>query len=214
MKDSGIDWIGEIPEEWKIIKTKYLLQINNGTDPKQEGDIPVYGSGDRVFKTCGEFKEPPAVLLGRKGTIENAKYVNTRYWNVDTAFDAKPINDFLNLKFYYYCANSFDYKYYVSQTTLPSMTQSNYENMFIPLLNNSEQCFIVLYLDRQCTHIDNIIEKTKTSIEEYKKLKQAVITQAVTKGIRGNREMKDSGIDWIGEIPKSFLQGRGKTHSA
>ena len=58
--------------------------------------------------------------------------------------------------------------------------------------------------DEKCSHIDSVLDKTKASIEEYKKLKQAVITQAVTKGIRPNRPMKDSGIEWIGEIPDSW----------
>ena len=63
---------------------------------------------------------------------------------------------------------------------------------------------ITSFLDTQCTHIDSVIEKTRAAIEEYKKLKQSVITQAVTKGIRPNREMKGSGIEWIGEIPEEW----------
>ena len=63
---------------------------------------------------------------------------------------------------------------------------------------------IAAFLDAECAEIDTVLEKTRASIEEYKKLKQAVITQAVTKGIRGDRPMKDSGIEWIGEIPESW----------
>ena len=59
------------------------------------------------------------------------------------------------------------------------------------------------YLSAKCTEIDTMLSKTRSSIEEYKKLKRAVITQAVTKGVRGEREMKDSGVEWIGEIPKA-----------
>ena len=64
-----------------------------------------------------------------------------------------------------------------------------------------EQHRITTFLDSECSRIDSVIEQTRASIEEYKKLKQAVITQAVTKGIRPNREMKDSGVEWIGKIP-------------
>ena len=67
-----------------------------------------------------------------------------------------------------------------------------------------EQKRIVTFLDAQCAEIDAVLEKTRASIEEYKKLKQAVITQAVTKGIRGDRPMKDSGIEWIGDIPAEW----------
>ncbi len=86
-----------------------------------------------------------------------------------------------------------------------------------------EQQSIADFLDTQCAHIDSVIEKTCAAVEEYKKLKQAVITQAVTKGIRPNREMKDSGIEWIGEIPREWRMtkikvgvskvGSGKTPS-
>ena len=67
-----------------------------------------------------------------------------------------------------------------------------------------EQERIAAFLDAECAEIDTVLEKTRASIEEYKKLKQAVITQAVTKGIRGDRPMKDSGIEWIGDIPKEW----------
>ena len=67
-----------------------------------------------------------------------------------------------------------------------------------------EQERIAAFLDAECAEIDAVLEKTRASIEEYKKLKQAVITQAVTKGIRGDRPMKDSGIEWIGDIPKEW----------
>lgn len=204
MKDSGIEWIGEIPETWEAIKAKYLAHINHGTDPTTEGDIPVYGSGAESFKTCGEYKEGPTVLIGRKGaTLHIPHYVEGRYWNVDTAFDVKVNNKYV-LRMYYYAATCFDYKYYMSQTTLPGMTQTNYNNMSLPCPPLAEQQRIAAFLDRKCAEIDAVIERTKATIEEYKKLKQAVITEAVTKGVRGPRPMKDSGIEWIGEIPEGW----------
>ena len=90
MKDSGIEWIGEIPEGWEIAKAKYFIDISHGSDPKIQGFIPVYGSGSESFKTCGEYKEGPAVLIGRKGaTLHIPHYIEGKYWNVDTAFDVK-----------------------------------------------------------------------------------------------------------------------------
>ena len=75
-----------------------------------------------------------------------------------------------------------------------------------------EQHRIADFLDNQCAHIDSVIEKTRSAIEEYKKLKQAVITQAVTKGIRPNREMKDSGIEWFPVIPMEWTVSRVGLH--
>ena len=88
---------------------------------------------------------------------------------------------------------------------MPRANAEFIRNTFIPVPDKHEQQAIADFLDTQCAHIDSVIEKTRAAIEEYKKLKQAVITQAVTKGIRPNREMKDSGIEWIGEIPKKWI---------
>lgn len=204
MKDSGVRWIGEIPTKWTIAKAKNCVEIQNGSDPKTEGSIPVYGSGSMSFKTCGEYKEGPSVLIGRKGaTLHIPHYISSKFWNVDTAFNVYSKSIF-DLKYYFYCAHVFDYTFYMSQTTLPSMTQTAYENMFLPLPTKEEQYAIANQLDQICSKIDAVLEKTRASIEEYKKLKQAIITQAVTKGIRGDRPMKDSGIEWIGDIPAEW----------
>lgn len=204
MKDSGVRWIGKIPTKWTIAKAKNCVEIQNGSDPKTEGSIPVYGSGSMSFKTCGEYKEGPSVLIGRKGaTLHIPHYISSKFWNVDTAFNVYSKSIF-DLKYYFYCAHVFDYTLYMSQTTLPSMTQTAYENMFLPLPTKEEQYAIANQLDQICSKIDAVLEKTRASIEEYKKLKQAVITQAVTKGIRGDMPMKDSGIEWIGDIPAEW----------
>ena len=84
-------------------------------------------------------------------------------------------------------------------------------NLCVPIPPKDEQSIIVSYLDSECSRIDSVIEQTRASIEEYKKLKQAVITQAVTKGVRPNREMKDSGIEWVGVIPADWKVQRIKT---
>lgn len=78
------------------------------------------------------------------------------------------------------------------------------KSITVPVPEYAEQERIAAFLDAECAEIDAVLEKTRVSIEEYKKLKQAVITQAVTKGIRGDRPMKDSGIEWIGAIQKDW----------
>lgn len=201
MKDSGIQWIGQIPTHWLLKKAKYCVSITNGSDPKSEGSVPVYGSGSESFKTCGEYKEGPAVLIGRKGaTLHIPHYIEGRYWNVDTAFDVKSQEGF-SLRYYYYLACVFDYNYYISQTTLPGMTQTNYNNMKLPCPSLDEQSAIAAYLDTQCAKIDEIIAQAKASIEDYKQWKSSIIYEAVTKGLDPNVEMKDSGIEWIGRMP-------------
>lgn len=179
MKDSGIEWIGMIPEGWSVVRTKYVAEITNGTDPKTDGDIPVYGSGGGSFKTCGEFKQGPAVLLGRKGTVDIPQYITGDYWNVDTAFDVKT-NQTFNLKYFYYLSKCFDYRYYISTTTLPSMTQTNYGNIVLPSPDINEQTRIADYLDAKCAEIDALIEANEKTIRQLKEYRQSVIFEAVT----------------------------------
>ncbi len=180
MRNSGIDWIGEIPEHWILSKAKFFVDITNGCDPKTEGNIPVYGSGASSFKTCGEYKEGPTVLIGRKGaTLHIPHYIEGKYWNVDTAFDVKVKNGF-DLRYYYYTAICFDYKYYISQTTLPGMAQSSYNNMIIPVPSIEEQCSIASYLDTKCSEIDSLIALKLAKIEELKEYKKSVIYEYVT----------------------------------
>jgi type I restriction enzyme S subunit len=185
MKDSGVEWIGEIPVEWSVAKAKYYVTITHGSDPKTEGSIPVYGSGAESFKTCGEYKEGPTVLIGRKGaTLHIPHYIEGKYWNVDTAFDVKAKNNF-SLPYYYYLATSFDYKFYIAQTTLPGMTQSNYYNMFLPLPTFPEQEEIVNYLDAKCAEIDKLIAKKEQLVKELESYKKSLIYEVVT----GKREV-------------------------
>lgn len=177
--DSGVYWIGYVPSKWHIAKMKYFITITNGSDPKTEGDVPVYGSGASSFKTCGEFKEGPTVLIGRKGaTLHIPHYIEGRYWNVDTAFDTR-VNNF-NLRYFYYLASSLDYRAYISATTLPSMTQSNYENMLIPVPPLAEQQEIAEYLDTKCSEIDELIKVKQEKIETLKQYRQSLIFEAVT----------------------------------
>ena len=179
LRPSGIDWLGDIPEHWITSKLKYYIAITNGSDPKLEGDIAVYGSGGASFRTCGEFKEGPSVLLGRKGTINIPRWIEGKYWNVDTAFDCKSINDY-NLRFFYYIALIFDYDKYKSNTAVPSMTQGDYNNFILPVPPLAEQQAIADFLDTKTAKIDVLISELTKQIDELTEYKQAVITEAVT----------------------------------
>ena len=179
IRDTSIEWIGAIPAEWEIRHVKNVAIITNGSDPKTEGNIPVYGSGDSSFKTCGEYKEGPAVLIGRKGTIHIPHYVEGKYWNVDTAFDVH-MKDDNDLRWFYYLAQCFDYQFYISQTTLPSMTQTDYNNMPIPVPSVPVQHEIASYLDRENLKIDKAIDLTEQKIDALAEMKNTLISDAVT----------------------------------
>lgn len=181
MKGSGSYWIGDIPLTWNTIKTKYVIKIENGSDPSTEGDTPVYGSGANSFKTCGEYKVGPTVLLGRKGaTLHIPHYIEGKYWNVDTAFNTTSIEKRINLKYFYYVAFCFDYTRYISQTTLPGMTQTSYRNIYIPYPPMNVQNRIVLWLDNKIDELDSLIAEKESLINDLEAYKKSLIYEVVT----------------------------------
>ena len=205
MKDSGIKWIGEIPEKWGKCRLKNVITIENGKEIMDDGgNIPVYGSGG-IFK----FTDRPifvgqSLLMGRKGTIDKPMLVDGPFWTVDTMFYTSRIEN-INARFLYYaCSGLINFDFYKSGSVLPSMTQTELYNVWITLPGPSEQQAIAAFLDKKCFVIDNLISNETKQIEKLKEYRQAIITKAVTKGLDPSVQMKDSGVEWIEKIPETW----------
>lgn len=186
MTDTGNDCLTCIPAEWSHPRLKYYCKISNGADPQTEGNIPAYGSGKEVVKYCGEYKEGPAILLGRKGTLDNPRYVEGKFWNVDTAMDAYPING-INPRFLFFITTILDIQRYATSTAKPSMTQGDYYNMPIPVPSREEQDSIVAFIDSKCASIDEAIERHKKIIEKLEEYRGSAITASVTLSSRAEQ---------------------------
>ena len=235
MKDSGIEWIGEIPESWSINKTLRIFKvIGSGTTPKSgyeeyyNGNIHWIQSGDinggiiqetKVRVTQYAIENIAALKVYEKPFIIMAMY-GASIGNISVAAIDGCVNQAccvfkdsnIDFNFSFYCLRAA--KFFLVWNAVgggqPNISQETLKQLWLPIPSLPEQQAISTYLDNQCAHIDNIIEKTKASIEEYKKLRQAVITQAVTKGVRGERAMKDTGFDWLLQIPDDWTMERGK----
>lgn len=215
MKDSGIEWIGEIPESWSVSKLKFFVDCYDGkrvpidSAKRKDGIYPYWGAGSITDYVDDYIFDEELVLLGEDGapffdhTRPVAFLVNEKIW-VNNHIHVLKVHETMSSNYIVHFLNNVDYKTYINGSILNKLTQSNMNEIVMLIPPLPEQHLISAYLDRQCTLIDSVIEKTKASIEEYKKLRQAVITQAVTKGVRGERPMKDSGIEWIGEIPEEW----------
>ena len=223
MKDSGIEWIGEIPEGWEVIKAKYLFAQRNekgnsalvllsptqkyGVIPQSqlEGIVQVKENTDlRVFKTIhiGDFV---ISLRSFQGGFEFSNYEGV----CSPAYQVFHATKDLSNDFFRYLFKSDGFISKINSLTVGIREGKNiqywdFSNMLLVLPPKEVQIRSAQYLNAKCTEIDTMLSKTRASIEEYKKLKQAVITQAVTKGVRGKREMKDSGVEWTGEIPREW----------
>ena len=207
MKDSGIPWIGMIPEGWTVCQYKRCVSINNGKEYSdivvEEGGYPVMGSGGEFARASKYLYDGEVILMGRKGTIDKPLYFCGRFWSVDTMFYCIPKENTYP-KYMYYQACTFPFAMHSISTALPSMTQSDLGNNPVVLPSLIEQQRIADFLDTKCAEIDEMIALQEKTVEELKAYKQSVITEAVTKGLNPDAPMKDSGIPWIGLIPQGW----------
>ena len=207
MKESGIDWIGQIPEEWEVTKLKYALLINNGKDYKdievEEDGYPVIGSGGVFARSRNYMYDGDVVLLGRKGTIDKPLFYSGKFWTVDTMFYSTALNG-NNIKFMYYSSLLIPFSYYSTATALPSMTQSDLNNHMLCLPSISEQQKIADFLDKKTAQLDKVKALLGEQIQKLKDYRASLIYETVTKGLDTTVPMKDSGIDWIGQIPEEW----------
>jgi type I restriction enzyme S subunit len=213
MKDSGIEWIGEIPKEWKVIKVKKLFHIGRGRvisklELKENG-YPVYSSQTKNNGILGYIEtydfDKSQITWTTDGANAGTVFLREGKYNcTNVCGTLLPKKENEKLKFIEF-ALKFITPYY-KRADINGFKIMNNEMAEIPIIYPTleEQEKIANYLDKKVTDIDLIIEKTKATIEDYKKYKQSIITEAVTKGLNPNVEMKDSGIEWIGEIPKHW----------
>ena len=183
-KDSGVEWIGEIPKGWVSTPLKRLVRIGNGKDYKhievEEGGYPVYGTGG-VFSKCSEYLHTgPSVLLGRKGTINNPLFVTEPFWTSDTIYftiidESKIIPSLL-----FRLVHQIPFDLFSYGSAIPSMTKTDYEEMKFPLPPLSEQEEIVSYLDEQTQLIDKTKSVEERRIELLKEYRQSLISEVVT----------------------------------
>ena len=229
MKDSGIEWIGEIPESWDCKKIKYCFSLVPGATPKSGNSD--YWNGDIVWITPADYTtEDMYVFEGRKTiTIQGLESCATAVVPEGSIIFSKraPVglvainqvplctnqgciscvpNESVDSKFYYYVMSTFTQQFdlFASGTTFKEISAENFANFILPSMPYKEQTRIADYLDKKCAEIDAIIAAKEKTNELLNERRQSIIYEAVTKGLDPTVPMKDSGIEWIGEIPESW----------
>ncbi len=238
MKDSGIEWIGDVPEEWEVRKIKYLSQVVRGGSPRPAGDSRYYGGNIPFMKVADITKDDKMYVDSCEFSIKEAGLSNTRMINPQTllltnsgaTLGVPKINTFsttfndgiaaflnlskkLDLKFAYYSLKART-KFFLDSASLgigqPNLNTDIIGSTFLTLPPLAEQHLIATFLDKKCSEIDSLIELQEQMIEELKAYKQSVITEVVTKGLNPDAPMRDSGIEWIGQIPEHWEVGKMK----
>ena len=220
MKESGIEWVGSIPDTWDVIPNKYIMHKEKNLCEKWTGEdvMSLTMNGVIVRDLQNPTGKMPATFDGYQ-YIEDGDLLMCLF-DIDVtprcigkvthngvtspAYSNFKIHDNASRDYYYYYYLMVDNTkelLHLAKNLRHSFTEEQLGSLKVPMPPLTEQQIIADYLDEKCPKIDDIIAEANASIEEYKKLKQAVIFEAVTKGLDKNVEMKDSGINWIGNIP-------------
>lgn len=224
-KDSGVAWIGEVPKHWEVIKLKYKYHFQTGATPNTgkkenfEGDLRWANisdlNGSVVYDTTKHINKEAAskcsMNISPKGSLMYSfkLSVGTVAFCGEDMYTNEAIASFIpqknDLKYLFYCAPIFIiHNANRNIYNAPLLNQELIKNALICLPSLNEQTAIATYLDTHCAKIDNLISIQQKRIVLLQELKQSVITHAVTKGLNPNVEMKQSGVEWIGDVPKHW----------
>ncbi len=214
MKDSGVEWIGEIPEDWIITKYKYFSKNGMGltilkTEVSSNG-VPIYSAtqSNEIFGYISNpgllLKYGDLVIPARGNSIGFVTFVVDEEATCTQTTIYSMLHDICKKYAYYCCYGLQKYWFNYDDTAIPQITVGQIENNILPFPPIDIQHLIADYLDDKCGKIDRYIEKQQKIIDKLKEYKQAVITEAVTKGLNPDVPMKDSGIEWIGMIPEHW----------
>ena len=232
MKDSGIEWIGQIPQEWKIGRVKHIYDVTLGKmlqpAPKSDEDelcaymcaanINWHGVDLSVVKKMWfseKDKETYRLAAGDLVVTEGGDVAVSCIWNDElpecyiqnAVHRVRPKSDASN-RYLYYWLSTLKATGYIdlvcNKATLAHFTKDKFDSCVIPVVSADEQHAIVNYLDVKCAEIDALIAAKEKTNALLKERRQSIIYEAVTKGLNPDAPMKDSGIEWIGQIPEDW----------
>ena len=212
-KDSGVEWIGRVPTHWRVFSLKYLVSMQSGDAITSEqieevGEFPVFGGNGLRGYTGAHTHQGYFVLIGRQGALcGNINYARGQFWASEHAVVVSPrfpcaviwLGELLR------CMNLGQYSVSAAQ---PGLSVEALGNLRIPVPPPEEQSAIAAFLDQETGKIDALVAEQERLIALLKEKRQAVISQAVTKGLNPNAPMKASGIEWLGQVPAHWRVGK------
>lgn len=233
-KPSGIDWIGEVPNDWKTLRIKNVTSIVNGSTPSSS--VEEYWDGDIIWATPGDFNKFDKIIDDSESKITEAGYkscgtsmvpvgsvvITTRAPIGNVLIAGKElctnqgcktlVPNRIESRFLYYIISisSIELNILGQGTTFLELSKESLGTFKLPLPKYDEQFAIANYLDDQTQKIDRLIANKNAQAEKLKELREIEINNAVAKGLNPNAEMKDSGIEWLGKIPKQWAEKRLK----
>jgi len=218
MKDSGIPFIGEVAEEFRVLRLKNVAEILDqfrkpitADQRNQDSDVlyDYYGASGVIDKIDGYTIDDHVMLIGEDGAnlrMRNLPLmyeVNGKAWINNHAHILKPKENIL-FRYLFLTLEGLDINPYITGSAQPKLNQENLKNIWLPVPPINVQQAIVDSLDREYEKVDMLIANVQAQIEKLKDYRLSIVIEAVTKGLVPETPMMDSGVDWIGEIPATW----------
>lgn len=217
-KESGVPWLGDVPEHWGVTGLRYVARFDYGdslsAETREKGNIPVYGSNGSVGTHVVSNTKAPVIVVGRKGSYGKINYSDTPIFAIDTTYfvDQKCTKNKLSWLKYSLLTLRLDEA--SKDSAVPGLGREDAYNRRIPVPPLSEQTAIADFLDRETGRIDTLIEKKRRLIVLLREKRSALISRTVTRGLPAeaarefnlepHTRFKDSGIEWLGEVPEGW----------
>jgi type I restriction enzyme S subunit len=227
-KESGVNWIGEIPEDWQIKKMKWITSIKRGASPRPIADTKYFDEdGEYSWVRIADVSASERYLLETKeklselgSSLSVKRYPGDFFLSIAGSV-GKPIVTKIKCcihdGFVWFPELTInpEFLYYIFQSDLPfgglgkvgtqlNLNTETIGNIEIPFICENDINSIVAYLDHKTTIIDALIDKKEQLIKKLQAQRKAIINEAVTKGLNSNVKMKDSGVEWLGKIPEHW----------
>ena len=227
LKDSGVEWIGKIPKDWSLIKLKYISHLKSGEyiskdEYDDNGKYNIYGSNGVIGKSNKINNVKKNIIIGRVGACGEVN-IATEGWISDNALILDVVSKNYNFNYVVYSLNSMNLKELASGTAQPLITGTQVKNLSLVNLDKNVQIKIANFLDEKTSQFNLIISKKEKLIERLEEAKKSLISEVVTGKVkvvkaddgyelikRSSEEMKDSGVEWLGKIPKEFTTSKVK----
>ena len=206
--------MGSIPTHWEASQLKRVCTFEYGdslaAESRVEGDVQVYGSNGPVGKhnssnTCGS-----TLVIGRKGSFGKVNYSTSPVFAIDTTFFVDSRYTHAHLRWLYYVLTVIRLDASTKDSAIPGLDREDAYAQMVPICDLVEQYAIAVFLDRETAKIDALVAKKERLIELLQEKRAALISRAVTNGLDPNVPMKDSGVEWFGEIPSDWEMKRLK----
>ena len=205
-RDSGVEWLGEVPGHWNICALKRIADLKSGEsitaeDIEEDGEFPVFGGNGRRGFTTRYTHEGTYALIGRQGALcGNINYATGKFWASEHAVVASPKVD-VATHWLGELMRAMNLNQYSVSAAQPGLSVEIVGNLRIPVPPHDEQTAIATFLDHETAKIDALVAEQERLIVLLQEKRQAVISHAVTKGLDPSVPMKDSGVEWLGEVP-------------